>query len=158
MESSENDSALFSNLPTGLGNRSESASENEDRAERFPHSLRPGTNCETELNSKPERTKPASPTLRSLQAHPSIGKDCRSSGIANRAMSDPFVGAWCVRGRLVASRPMHQVGVNKQGRPNRRPCLLASVRRERPLAFVPKARLLHAMPSRRPPSRASPPA
>jgi hypothetical protein len=75
MESSENDSALFSDLPTDLGNRSESAVENEDHAERFPHSLRPGTNCETELNSKPERTKPASPTLRSLQAHLSIGKD-----------------------------------------------------------------------------------
>jgi len=36
---------LFSALPTGLGNRSKTGSENEDRAERFPHSLRPATNC-----------------------------------------------------------------------------------------------------------------
>jgi hypothetical protein len=65
----------LSTLPTDLGNRSKSVAENEDRAERFPHSLRPGTNCQAELNSKPERTKPASPTLRFLQAHLSIGKD-----------------------------------------------------------------------------------
>ena len=95
MESSENDSALFSDLPTDLGNRSESAVENEDHAERFPHSLRPGTNCETELNSKPERTKPASPTLRSLQAHPSIGKDSGEvQGPKLGSMPDDCLGAF----------------------------------------------------------------
>jgi hypothetical protein len=36
---------LFSALPADLGNRSNVAEDNEEHAQRFPHSLRPGTNC-----------------------------------------------------------------------------------------------------------------
>jgi hypothetical protein len=45
-------------------------------ARRFPHSLRPATARLSHLQS-PKKQNPASPTLRFLQALPSIGKDCK---------------------------------------------------------------------------------
>jgi len=40
------------------------------------HSLRPGWGCKLTQNQNPKGAFPSSPDLHSLQAHPSIGKDC----------------------------------------------------------------------------------
>jgi hypothetical protein len=64
MESSEN-KIPFSNLPTNLGNHKDD----------FHIPSTPTTTANL-AKFKTERTFPTSPLLRSLQAHPSIGKDC----------------------------------------------------------------------------------
>jgi len=58
-------------FPTDLGNRNN----------RFPHSLRPATIANIDIQ-KPKGAFPSLPTVL-LQAHPSIGKDCLLSLISH---------------------------------------------------------------------------
>jgi hypothetical protein len=59
-------------FPTDLGNRNN----------RFPHSLRPATIANIDIQ-KPKGAFPSLPTVL-LQAHPSIGKDCGGSVCSDR--------------------------------------------------------------------------